>query len=243
MDRICPFLALSVDGRSVVDGVDPAHRCLADEPPAALDRGLQAQLCLTAAHDRCERYRAAVARGASAAPEERGSFGYASTRLVLAPEPSWRGIAGRARRSRVPRVALALVALLLVGGGIAIAAATGELSAAQLFGVDGGSPSTASSVSASSTPRATPLPRATPTPSATTSTSPTLAPTPTVAPTPTPTVAPTPVAPATVTYVVQAGDTLAAIAQQFGTTVGALQAANGITDPNDLGIGQVLVIP
>jgi LysM repeat protein len=45
------------------------------------------------------------------------------------------------------------------------------------------------------------------------------------------------------TYVVQEGDTLAAIAQQFGTTVEALQSANGISDPNEILIGQVLVIP
>ena len=49
--------------------------------------------------------------------------------------------------------------------------------------------------------------------------------------------------PAQTTYVVQQGDTLAAIAQQFGTTVEALQAANGIEDPNEIIIGQVLVIP
>nr|MBA2633373.1 LysM peptidoglycan-binding domain-containing protein [Chloroflexota bacterium] len=41
---------------------------------------------------------------------------------------------------------------------------------------------------------------------------------------------------------VQAGDTLAAIAQRFGTTVEALQAANGIEDPDEIVIGQVLVI-
>jgi LysM repeat protein len=43
--------------------------------------------------------------------------------------------------------------------------------------------------------------------------------------------------------VVQEGDTLAAIAQRFGTTVEAMQAANGIEDPNEIIIGQVLVIP
>ena len=41
----------------------------------------------------------------------------------------------------------------------------------------------------------------------------------------------------------QQGDTLAAIAQQFGTTVAALQSANGIEDPDEIIIGQVLVIP
>jgi membrane-bound lytic murein transglycosylase D len=52
-----------------------------------------------------------------------------------------------------------------------------------------------------------------------------------------PTAAPTPQ-----TYVVQAGDTLGAIATRFGTTVAAIQAANGL--PNTvINIGQVLVIP
>ena len=63
--------------------------------------------------------------------------------------------------------------------------------------------------------------------------------------TPAPTVAPTPAPPPpqTQTYVVQEGDTLAAIAQRFGTTTQALQQANGIDDPNQIVIGQVLVIP
>jgi LysM repeat protein len=45
------------------------------------------------------------------------------------------------------------------------------------------------------------------------------------------------------TYVVQAGDTLMAIAIRFDVTVEALQSANGITDPAKLKIGQSLVIP
>ena len=57
-----------------------------------------------------------------------------------------------------------------------------------------------------------------------------------MAPTPTP-------APAPQTYTVVEGDTLAAIAQRFGTTVEALQDANGIEDPDEIIIGQVLVIP
>jgi spore germination protein len=42
---------------------------------------------------------------------------------------------------------------------------------------------------------------------------------------------------------VQEGDTLAAIAQRFGTSVSGLQTANGIEDPDEIIIGQVLVIP
>jgi len=42
---------------------------------------------------------------------------------------------------------------------------------------------------------------------------------------------------------VQAGDTLAGIAEQFGVTIDALLQANGITDPDSIQIGQVLTIP
>ncbi len=60
----------------------------------------------------------------------------------------------------------------------------------------------------------------------------------TPAPTATPTVTPTPVV-----YRVKGGDSLLGIAQQFGTTVQALQEANGIADPRTLQVGQQLVVP
>ena len=41
-------------------------------------------------------------------------------------------------------------------------------------------------------------------------------------------------------YVVQRGDTLSELALQWGTTVGALAAANGIADPDLIYIGQTL---
>jgi LysM repeat protein len=78
-----------------------------------------------------------------------------------------------------------------------------------------------------------PTPSSTPGPTATATLVPTVAPVVTPAPTPT----------AQVTYTVAAGDTLVLIAQRFGTTVEALEAANGIEDPNEIIIGQVLVIP
>ena len=59
-----------------------------------------------------------------------------------------------------------------------------------------------------------------------------------------PTASPTvPPSPTPVTYKVRLGDTLYAIALQFDLSVEALMAANGLTDPNTLDTGQVLVIP
>ena len=59
-------------------------------------------------------------------------------------------------------------------------------------------------------------------------------------PEPSPTPAPTPTP---VIYVVKSGDTLLSIALEFGTTVAAIQQANGIINPAALQIGQELVIP
>jgi LysM repeat protein len=44
-------------------------------------------------------------------------------------------------------------------------------------------------------------------------------------------------------YTVKPGDSLAAIAQQFGVSVTALAQRNGIKDPNKISIGQTLVVP
>lgn len=74
---------------------------------------------------------------------------------------------------------------------------------------------------------------------------PTFTPTPPPAlPTPTrlPTATPTPQA-QEVEYVVQAGDTLFRISLQFNTTVEAIMARNPGVDPQNLRIGQVLIIP
>jgi len=60
------------------------------------------------------------------------------------------------------------------------------------------------------------------------------------------TATPKPVAKATagrVTYVVKWGDELSLIAKRFGVSTSALARANGITNPNSIQPGQVLVIP
>jgi len=43
-------------------------------------------------------------------------------------------------------------------------------------------------------------------------------------------------------YVIQAGDSLSAVAARFGTTLDAIIKANGLTDPNVVFVGQRLVI-
>jgi LysM repeat protein len=67
-------------------------------------------------------------------------------------------------------------------------------------------------------------------------------------PTPTPSTwpgkpTPTPPPGTTCTYVVRPGDTLYSIARRYGTTVADLQAANHISDPNLIYVGQTLIIP
>jgi LysM repeat protein len=44
-------------------------------------------------------------------------------------------------------------------------------------------------------------------------------------------------------YVVQAGDTLSGIAEQFDVPLGELQQVNGIANANQLQVGQTLIIP
>lgn len=45
------------------------------------------------------------------------------------------------------------------------------------------------------------------------------------------------------TYTIQQGDTLSYIAGQFGVTVEAIVAANGLANPDDIQAGQKVVIP
>ena len=159
--------------------------------------------------------------------------GFVTTRLLLAPEPAWRGIAGRARSSRT-------APWVVAGVGIAVLGVAGAALARPLLEppADAATRSPSPSVTPTATPAPTATATATPTPSATPA--PTATPVP---PTPAPTPTPAPSATPQRTYVVAEGDTLAGIAERFGTTVSALQAANGIEDPNEIIIGQVLVIP
>lgn len=230
MDRICPYLALADDGRTVADGFDPEHRCHALTPPAPLERSRQVQLCLTEAHARCERFaaaRTAWLAASSGLPRVSPDVDFGRTRLVLEPDAAWRNLSSSptARLTRpaviVAAIALAVVGLLVVSSVIGM-----------LGGVPGGESQTPSP-SLSPSPSPSPSPSASVTPASALS-SPSVAPA-SVPPTGTP--APTPRI-----YIVQQGDTLNLIAQQFGTTVAAIQAANNLTG-TEINVGQQLIIP
>jgi LysM repeat protein len=243
VDRVCPLLGLQGDGRTAIDGVDPAHRCHAESLPLPLDRQQQARVCLTVAHEACDRYLAHAARVGERQPARSTIVdGLVSTRMILAPEPAWRGIAGRARRAPAsPLVAIGAAGLVLGLGGVAVASgAVGEALAGLADESPAGIPSSTPTRTVAPTPTVTASPTDPPTPSPTPTPTGTVAPT--VAPTTVATPAPTP-PPLQQTYTVQEGDTLASIAQRFGTSVEVLQSANGIDDPDEIIIGQVLVIP
>jgi LysM repeat protein len=239
VDRICPFLALNSDGRTAIDGYDPDHACHARRPPELLERSRQAELCLAESHRECEVYLAYLAEHAAAAastPLPAADTHIARTRLIVQPEARRLGAGGQASFGTSPR-------RWLVAGGIA---AVGVAAAATAFagGFNGlvGAPPLPSPSAASNSETASSSPAA-PTPESTATSAPA---TPDATATPSPSAGPrrTPTAtPAAQTYVVQPGDTLSTVANRFGTSVAAIQRANGLGSSDVINVGQVLVIP
>ena len=226
MDRICPYLALADDGRTVADGFDPEHRCHALTPPAPLERSRQVQLCLTEAHARCERFaaaRTAWLAASSGLPRVAPDVAFGNTRLVLEPEAAWRNLASS------PTTRLSRPAMLVAAAALAVVAL---LVASSLFGFMKGLPAAES---------ATPTPSPSVAPSVAASVAPSLA---EVSAAGSSSVAPVvTAAPQQTTYTVQQGDTLNLIAQRFGTTAQAIADANGMKVTDTINPGQVLVIP
>ena len=226
MDRICPYLALADDGRTVADGYDAEHRCHALTPPAPLDRARQVQLCLTEAHVRCDRFasaRTAWLAASSGLPRVAPDVAFGRTRLVLEPEPAWRNLSAPStqfsRRTALIAVGVLVVGLLVLG------------SAFRLFG---GAPAANASPTPSASPSASPIAS----PSAVESTSAgASASTAASAPAVTDAGASADSMPSP-----REGDTFNGRALQFGTTAQAIRAANGLTSDN-INPGQVLVIP
>lgn len=226
METICPLLTLGGDPRVVSGTPDAAHRCAAGGSLAGIDRDHQIRFCLGGGYEICERYRTHLAEvgplgpaWGPAAPDAT----FNSTRLIVEPAPRAL-IPVRPRRLGVA----ALVVLGLLVGGAALAwIGLGGLD--PILGPSDPSPSP----SAPATPSASPEPSDTAAPQAS----------PTVPAGPTPTEAPpATAAPTPVTYIVQAGDTLNAIAARYGTTAQAIMDANGLTSEN-IQVGQILIIP
>jgi nucleoid-associated protein YgaU len=241
VERICPFLALSTDHRTAIDGFDPEHACHAHDPPDLLERSRQVELCLGEAHRQCDRYVAFLSQHAAlaaAVPTPSSDAHIARTRLVFDPDPRFGSAAALIAPGTSAR-------RWLVAGGVA---AVGVAAAATAVGggfnglVGGPSPSPdesspAITIDASPSMRlqATAQPTQQPTDEPTG-----LPPSPTPSATRLPTEAPASEAPQT--YTVKQGDTLSAIATRFGTSVSAIQAANGL-DSDVINVGQELVIP
>ena len=227
MDRICPYLALADDGRTVADGFDPEHRCHALSPPAPLERSRQVQLCLTEAHARCERFaaaRTAWLAASSGLPRVAPDVAFGRTRLVLEPEAAWRNLASSpTNRLSGPAILVAALALAVVG----------LLVLGSLFGILKGGPATESET-ASPFPSLSASPEASVPPASSEASASAIA-------SSAPSVEAS--APPQTTYVVKEGDTLNEIAQQFGTTAQAIAAANGISVSDVIDPGQVLIIP
>jgi LysM repeat protein len=230
VDRICPYLALADDGRTVADGFDAEHRCHALTPPPLLERARQVQLCLTEAHARCERFaaaRTAWLAASSGLPRVAPDVAFGTTRLIVEPEPAWRNLSA-------PPVARVSRRTILIG--VAAGAALLLLLLGNALGILGRAPAP----SPSPTPSVSPSPSVTAAPTV----APTPAPTPTIAPTASPTAAPTPTpAPTPHTYIVQSGDTLNEIAVRFHTTAQAIADASGIKVNDILNAGDILIIP
>jgi LysM repeat protein len=143
-----------------------------------------------------------------------------------APPPPEDAAARPRRRSPVVSALVGLLILVVVGGG---GFGIGML-LPLLIPLPAGGASVASPAQTGAGPSATPGASAGSSPGATASGSPPASVVPSPAATP-------------LVYVVKRGDQLARIANSFGVTLQAIEAANGITNPNLIVPGQTLVIP
>jgi LysM repeat protein len=231
----CPYLE-SAGGPWRMAMPSREHRCAALEPPAPQTTEKQRRHCLAAEHVDCPIYRAARSARATtlAAGADPGLVDLADRRRrpiartapILLESPRLMDHAMRLQFERGPGQ-LALIALMIVAF---VIVALARLSS-------GATPSPSTGPTASpSTPAQSPLSSqaAEATPSVD----------PSVDPSVVPIVDPSiePAASYRTSYTVRKGDTLAAIAGRFGTTVEKISRLNALTSTN-LRIGQVLKIP
>ncbi len=124
----------------------------------------------------------------------------------------------RRRRERLTPMVLGGLAVLLLAGGIVLI----------VLWLTGAKPPSLPGFLATDTPTVTLTP---------------VPPTSTWTPEPTPTITETPTPPGPTTYVVQLGDNLWNIAAEFEVDINLLMEINGITNPNNIFVGQTLTIP
>jgi len=230
---ICPFL-LAADGDWRSAEATGDHRCTAVFPPAALAAEKQRRLCLTATHESCATFVAALA-GREPAIEAMPAGSRPMPRTT--PVVTERGRFIRPPLSMRPDRTAAQAALVILLG----VAFAGVLFT-RLGSAPGGSPGGGAGPSPSA---AVSAPAVTPAPSAAAvvpSASPAEA-----SPSPSVTLPPTKGSPApsdaATTYTVKSGDTLSGIAAKYGTTWKVLAQLNHITNPSGLRVGTVLQLP
>lgn len=241
--RVCPLL-VSADAawRSAYASRD--HRCWAVRPPAPLVLAKQRELCLTGHHASCATF---VATRGGIGPDDAGAVDDTAAGSLLWPPVRSTPLALEPSRGRTGVLPVSpgrtggqalLVGLMVLAFLVLVIARTTAPSQAPLA-----SPGAPGVVLASPSPVTTPTPVASTSASPAPSASPIGTPTPwaSASAPPAPTV--TPVPSTARTYKVKSGDRLESIAAQFGTTVKAIAAANGIENLSLIRVGQVLIIP
>ncbi len=238
---ICPYL-VAEGGAWRGSNASREHRCTAVQPPTQPTIAKQRGLCLVPAHHGCPAFAAArdlsiaTTRGDEAS--EAGPWTTARTTPVLL-EPA------APHRVPLPARTVRTGGQALIAGLMVIAFAVLVASRATTPPVDGAPrpsapvPSASGAVVPLASPSATPASSPTPSPSESPSPPPTAMPSPSASAGAVPSTQPSPGR----TYTVRSGDTLVTIAARFGSTVKAIAAANGLSDPRLIRIGQVLVIP
>jgi LysM repeat protein len=237
--EVCPYLTSAAGAWRTV-APNRAHRCAALEPPGHVTTDKQRRHCLSVDHANCQIFRTARAnRAAVLAPgldpsavaaADAARRPMARTAPLILEQPRLTAPAARWPLDR----AFSQVALI---GLLAVAFAAVVLTRLAAGGPTA-TPSPVASMAPSPTATATPTRRPTPAPSS--------APSGSAGPSgvvPPPASGPAATAaPSVRTYRVEAGDTLVGIADEFGTTVKAIQDLNGLSS-SDLRIGQLLQIP
>lgn len=234
---VCPFLR-SHDGAwsSVVPSRD--LRCWAVRPAALPAVQKQRQVCTGAAHVDCATYGAAMAadlRVGGGAADGPTLWPAASPVPVTLESVHTRPGVG-VGSPRVGGQAL-LVGLMVVALVVLVVARTTPMGGASAVPSGSAPPPSAAVSSAFAGASAAPSASVTPSPTAVATTAPSASASQAASPSPVPS------ASALRTYRVRAGDTIASIAAKYGTTVKAIVAANKITDPHTIHVGQVLIIP